>query len=203
MAENHSDPNGDDGSPTCDLHEDLADSLNDDGRGCGEWESRWPDAARKKILKEAIFVGIVFLSELVGLVFTWRGDVLELLSLGCANCTPGKLNFFLYLFLGGMLGGTLFGIKYLYKVVARGFWNEDRLLWRIYSPFISGGLALAIGALIDSGILGLSAAKESATSYFSIGFIAGYFADSALAKMQEIAKTVFGHPNPDDGTRES
>ncbi len=67
----------------------------------------------------------------------------------------------------------------------------------MFSPFISGGLALAIGTLLDSGILGLAPKTDSVSYYFSLGFISGYFADSALLKMQEIAETIFGtHANP-------
>ena len=101
------------------------------------------------------------------------------------------------LFFAGLLGGSLFGIKYLYKVVGRGRWHLDRLTWRIFSPWISGGLALAIGALMDAGIFGVASTDAKASSYFSVGFIAGYFADSALAKMQEIANTIFGKPEKD------
>src|SRR3546814_6990402 len=56
------------------------------------------------------------------------------LSQGCSTCQPMVFNRYSYLFFSGVLGGTLFGLKYLYKVVARGWWNEDRELWRFFSP---------------------------------------------------------------------
>lgn len=170
----------------------FPDDVNDDGRDKGSWETRWPEEARKAIRQEAIFVGLVMLFVLVALIFTWRGDVYSLLAIGCGKCSEQKFSLFAYIFFGGMLGGTLYGIKYLYRVVARGYWNADRKLWRYFSPFLSGGLALAIGALLDSGLLGVSPRTESSTYYFSIGFIAGYFADRALGKLQEIATTIFG-----------
>src|SRR3546814_13356778 len=99
------------------------------------------------------------------------------------------------LFFSGVLGGTLFGLKYLYKVVARGWWNEDRELWRFFSPLLAGGLAFAVGALADAGLFGFKVGEnQSAASFVSLGFIAGYFADSASRKMQEIADILFGHP---------
>tara|TARA_B100001059_G_C17762097_1_gene543460 strand:+ start:51 stop:716 length:666 start_codon:yes stop_codon:yes gene_type:complete len=166
--------------------------VNDDHRVEGDWESRWNKAARVGIRIDAAYVGIVFFLTLVMLLLTWRGTTYELLAYGCTSCSPIKFNQYAFFFIGGVLGGTMFGLKYLYKVVARGYWNIDRRLWRIFSPFLAGGSALAIGGLLDSGMLGLSIKSSSTSFYFSLGFISGYFADSALAKMQEIADTVFG-----------
>lgn len=173
---------------------DSHDHLNDDHRQRGHWETRWPPEATTKIRTDAIYVGAVLILVLAAIVETWRGDLFRLLAGGCTGCSESRFLLFSYMFLGGMLGGTLFGLKYLYKVVARGYWNVDRRLWRIFSPFMSGVLAIAIGTLLDSGILGISPKTNSHTYYFSLGFITGYFADSALAKMQEIATTIFGNP---------
>jgi hypothetical protein len=176
------------------LSQDVREHLNDDDRNKWEWKTRWHDEAKKYIYVEASYVGGVFLLTLLAIILTWRGTTFALASIDCASCARSRFDQFAYFFLGGVLGGTLFGIKYLYKVVARGWWNQDRLLWRIFSPFISGGLALAIGTLIDSGIFGLAVKSPTASSYLSLGFISGYFADNALAKMQEIAETIFGTP---------
>jgi len=173
------------------VKEVALDSENDDGREIGNWESRWPPKAKKIIYYEAFYVGIIFVITLFLIVLTWRGVVFDILSNGDRGSSHVKFNQFVYFFLGGTLGGILFGMKYLYKVVASGLWNEDRKLWRIFSPFISGALALIIGALLDSGIMGISIKASSSTAYFSIGFITGYFADSALAKMQEISEIIF------------
>lgn len=61
---------------------------------------------------------------------------------------------------------------------------------------------MAVASLTDSGLLGLTTKAGSGSAYFSLGFIAGYFADSALRKMKEIADTVFGAPE-DHGTHSS
>lgn len=169
-----------------------ADHINDDHRKLGDWQSRWCKEAREEIRIDAWYVGIVFIVTLLLLVLTWRGSAFQILSYDCSTCNQQTFNQYAFFFLGGVLGGTMFGIKYLYKVVARGYWNIDRRLWRLFSPFLSGGSALAIGGLLDSGMLGLSINSSSGSFYFSLGFISGYFADSALAKMQEIADTVFG-----------
>lgn len=190
------------------LHSDSRDinnsTINDDKRIKGDWKSRWDNEAIFHIRIDACYVGIIFILTLVLMILTWRGTTFEYIANGCEFCVRNRFNQFAFFFLGGVLGGTLFSIKYLYKVVARGYWNIDRRLWRIFSPFLSGGLALAIGTLIDSGMIGLTTKSTSMTSYFAIGFISGYFADSASAKMQEIADTIFGassKQNPSTGTR--
>lgn len=177
--------------------DEESEHLNTDGRKADEWQSRYPKEARKNIRNESIYVGGVFLFCLVGIFLTWRGSLASWAATGCIDCSASTFNQFSYLFFAGLLGGSLFGIKYLYKVVARGRWHLDRRTWRIFSPWISGGLALAIGALMDAGIFGMASSEAKASSYFSVGFIAGYFADSALAKMQEIANTIFGKPEKD------
>lgn len=167
-------------------------NVNTDGRDKGKWESRYCNEAKKEIRIEAFLVGFVFICTLVFLFLTWNGWLFSSLTDGCNTCSHKTFNKYAYFFLGGLLGGVMFAVKYLYKVVSHGYWHLDRRLWRIFSPFLSGGLALALGAMLDSGILGLTTKTNSGSGYLSVGFIAGYFADSALAKMQEVADTVFG-----------
>lgn len=185
--------------------QEESEQLNTDGRKANEWRSKYPKEACDEIRKESIYVGAVFVLCLAGIFLTWRGSLASWASTGCLDCSAATFNQFSYLFFAGLLGGSLFGIKYLYKVVARGRWHLDRRIWRIFSPWISGGLALAIGALMDAGIFGMASTEAKASSYFSVGFIAGYFADSALAKMQEIANTIFGKPEkePSDSHHDS
>lgn len=170
--------------------------INDDGRELGKWESRYPEVALKKIRTDAIVVSVAFCISLIGTVMTWRGDVLQLASYNCYQCNVGSLNQYSYVFFAGLLGGSLYGIKYLYKVVARGYWNIDRRLWRLFSPPLAAGLALGTGAFVQAGVFGFSLGEStSGASYFALGFITGYFADRAIGKMQEIAETVFGDPH--------
>lgn len=172
----------------------VPEHTNTDDRAVGDWQSRYSEAARKEIRIDAIYVGCIFILTLLALLFTWQGSIYTAISYKCQSCSPEKFNQYAFFFLGGILGGTMFGLKYLYQVVARGLWNIDRRLWRIFSPFLSGGAALAIGGLLDSGLLGLTIKSSTTSFYFSMGFISGYFADKALGKMQEIADTVFGSP---------
>ena len=175
------------------------DHLNTDDRPQGKWESRYPSAAKKGIRLDGAYVGILLVLTLAAILLTWKGTIFWLVASDCTSCSPATFKRYAYFYLGGQLGGTLFGVKYLYNVVARGWWNIDRRLWRLFSPFLSGGLAFSVAALTDSGVLGLSTKAQSGAAFFSLGFITGYFADSALRKMKEIADTVFGSPEVHSG----
>jgi hypothetical protein len=101
-----------------------------------------------------------------------------------------------------MLGSVLFGGKFLYHVVARGYWHQDRRLWRVLSPILSASLAFIVAAVIESGMLGLAFRTGTHASCVALGFLSGYFADKALAKMTEIADVVFGTRDADrDGKK--
>jgi hypothetical protein len=169
--------------------------INDDERERFNWESRYEHDAIVRIRWEAAYVLMILVASMLGLLFTWRGDIYGFLASGCASCRSVTFNRYAYLFFSGMLGGALFGLKYLYKVVARGWWNLDRGLWRVSSPWLSAGLAFATGALAHAGLFGFDVNhSRGGASFVSLGFIAGYFADSASRKMQEIADILFGQP---------
>jgi len=166
--------------------------LNTDTRKPYDWKSRWCGESSKKIREESIIIGIVLFLSVALTILVWRGTAFDIIGYKCSGCLRRSFDSFAYLFLGGLLGGTLYGLKYLYKVVARGYWHMDRRLWRIFSPWLSACVALAFGLLFDSGIIGLSFSVDTASGYFSIGFLTGYFADRAIAKMSEVAETLFG-----------
>jgi hypothetical protein len=167
--------------------------INDDERVRFNFPSRYPLRANIQIHLEAAYVVGLLFGSMYGLFQTWSGGLAGWLISDCASCSAADLNQYAYLVFGGVLGGSAFGLKYLYKVVARGWWNEDRRLWRLVSPILSGGVAFAAGTLADAGLFGFAVAEETRGSPFvALGFIAGYFADSAVGKMQEIAETVFG-----------
>jgi hypothetical protein len=170
------------------------DGVNTDGRLRLDWTSKYERDAVVQIRLDAAYVAVLMVAALAAIFLTWNGTSYEILVRQCATCSRVTFNKYAYFFLGGYLGGVLFGMKYLYMVVARGYWNMDRRLWRLFSPFLSGGLALVVGALIDSGVLGLTSKVTTGSAYFSYGFITGYFADRAIDKMKEVAETVFGAP---------
>lgn len=174
----------------------LNNHVNTDQRKQYEWQSKWCKDSSTKIRNEAIWMGLLFLLCLILLLLTWSGVIYNWLSHICeAGCSLVVSQRYFYIFIGGLFGGTIFGLKYLYKVVARGYWHLDRRLWRLFSPFLSAGTALAFGTLFDSGMIGLNINTNTGSGYFSLGFLIGYFADSAIAKMQEVAETLFAKKN--------
>lgn len=164
-----------------------------DGRDPYEWKSRWPPEARKQQYLEGGYVFLMLVAALALLFLTWRNILAGYLALeGTSAATFNKFSYYAF---SGLLGGTVFGVKYLYRVVARGRWNEDRRLWRLLSPWLSLSLAFAIATLIEAGwvsVAGTGAAATPASKYLAIGFLIGYFSDFAVAKMHEIARVVFG-----------
>ena len=170
-----------------------------DNRKLLQWASLYPGEANRHIRFEALYLGLLLACcPLLMLLLVchiphslWRG-----LGFGAGEAftTYGLA------WMGGMLGGTLYAIKWLYHVVARQLWNYDRRLWRIFTPHISGGFAFAIVTLISSGILKIfdSQAVHSHSVVVGISFLVGYFSDSAVAKLTEIAETLFGKGKSQD-----
>lgn len=102
-------------------HEDKIKSSSpegdpSDGREAFQWQSRWPPEARRQQYLEGAYVFLLLLSALVLLFLTWRNVLSNLLAL--EPQAIGIFNKFSYYAFSGLLGGTVFGVKYLYRVVA-------------------------------------------------------------------------------------
>jgi hypothetical protein len=164
-----------------------------DNREVGDWGSKYTDpAARRGILVETIYLGVLlFLTPIAMLVLwlRWPEGWLHLSDQKYATLLRYGLAWF-----SGVLGGTLYDTKWLYHSVARQLWHLDRRIWRIFTPHISGGLAFVVISLIASGLLRVfdKHAPDSNAMVIGIGFLVGYFSDSAVAKLAEIAETLFG-----------
>jgi hypothetical protein len=164
-----------------------------DGRKPFEWQSKYNDsAAIRKQVCEAIYLGtLLFLTPLI-MVVLWLELPKYWFHLPDAKYAP--ILKYGFAWASGTLGGVLFDLKWLYHTVARGMWHLDRRLWRVFTPHISGGLSFCVVALVSSGALRIfdSKAMNSCASIVGIGFLAGYFSDSAIAKLTEVAETLFG-----------
>lgn len=164
-------------------------SVNTDGRGLYDWESGYPPEARGEIRVEAGYIAVILLISFAGLLFAWSDQLWRII--GIQKEIYESFSGIEIYFFSGLLGGTIFGIKYFYRVVARGYWSQDRRYWRLFSPWISACIALIVGCMILSGYL--NAAKTPSDSLgVCVGFIAGYFADEAVGKMSEVAVALFG-----------
>lgn len=164
-----------------------------DGRQRYDWKSKYSDpAAKREIRAEAIYLGILLFSMPAVMVLFWLGYPRRWLRVSDETYRP--LLKYLFAWTSGSLGGVLFDLKWLYHTVARGLWHQDRRLWRIFTPHISGGLSFFVLALVASGGLRIfdGKATDSLALVLGLGFLVGYFSDSAIAKLTEVAETLFG-----------
>ncbi len=164
-----------------------------DNRSLLQWESRYPPEAKKHFMFEAVYLGsiLAFIPFLMFVLLChFPGTVWQHLDAHFIHV----ITKYGLAWAGGMLGGTLFAIKWLYHVVARELWNLDRRLWRLFTPHISGGLAFAVIVLISSGLTRIFDAQSTNSHAVVVGvsFLSGYFSDSAIAKLTDIADTLFG-----------
>jgi hypothetical protein len=163
-----------------------------DGRPPLDWESKYPPEARRVIWAEAFYLFVLLLLVPILMLVFWLDYPNR--WFGLSDARYGSVVKYALAWLGGVLGGTLFDIKWLYHAVARQVWHLDRRLWRLFTPHISGGLAFAMVALISSGMLRVfdRQAPHSRSLVVAVAFLVGYFSDSAVAKLSEIAETLFG-----------
>ena len=160
-----------------------------DGREPYEWTTCYPRQAVVQIRWEWAYLCLILFSSFFLIFATWIGWVNSLLSMSPEQALTLKK--FLYYAASGMLGGVVFGIKYFYRLVARGYWHQDRRIWRIMTPFIAMTIAFIVGAMIDASLM-VPQVQISGAAFVSIGFLSGYFADQAVGKMYEIASVIFG-----------
>jgi hypothetical protein len=164
-----------------------------DGRDLGHWQSRYLEKeARNAILLESVYCVALLVASPLLLILTWLAGKHQWLPL--TQGEHGTLQHYAYAWFGGLFGGTLFTGKWLYHSVAHWVWNKDRRVWRFISPHLSGGLACAFVILIDSGLVSIfnGASVRRPAVIVATAFLVGYFSDNALAKMTEIASSVFG-----------
>ena len=165
-----------------------------DGREKWDWKSRYPGAARVHIYCEAFSVAVLFLGAptLFIVWFAYGDGWLSELGFGADAAKFATVS--LCAALGGLFGGSTLGMKWIYHSVAKGIWHQDRRLWRLLSPFISSGVSFGLITLARSGLMPIfdRPALERPDMVFALGFLAGLFCDKAVAKLQEIADSVFG-----------
>lgn len=164
-----------------------------DGHKPGDWRSKYDDPDAWRIIwLEALYLAILLIVIPIFMLLFWIEYPKHWLELPNQKYDP-ILKYGLA-WLSGTLGGTLFDAKWLYRSVARQLWHIDRRLWRLFIPHISGGLAFAVVALISSGMISVfdREVAESKSLIVGVSFLVGYFSDSAIAKLTEIAETIFG-----------
>jgi hypothetical protein len=85
-------------------------------------------------------------------------------------------------------------MKWLYHSVAKEIWNHDRRLWRIFTPLVSLTLSLGVIAIVNSHLLGVfdPTLVSSDSRAAALGFLVGLFSDNTVAKLAEVAESIFG-----------
>lgn len=164
-----------------------------DGRTPGDWKTRYPDKeARTAIIVESTYTAALLFACPILLVLIWLEKFPACLAL--AENQREVLCRYAYAWTGGLLGGTLCALKWLYHSVAHWRWNKDRRLWRLLAPHLSAALAFVFVCMVDSDMLVIfeQEAIQKAPAIVSVSFLVGYFSDTALAKMLEIAMSLFG-----------
>jgi len=172
-----------------------------DGKKKGEWKTLYPPEARKCIRWETAYLIVISIICLSGVFFI----VSKSCAIGTADQSssgvaqsPGQSSLIFLGFVGallaGTLGGCIFGLKCMYHFVAKLMWHEDRRLWRLLSPPLSGVLSLFMVFLVASGLLQIFDGNfvEYPIRVMAFSFLMGYYSDKALAKMADVADTLFG-----------
>lgn len=173
-------------------------NVNTDGRKQYDWESKYPECAQKEMKKEAIYIAIILIIAFSLLIFIVGGLIDKVGNLiGLEAKKTASLEGVIIYFFSGLLGGTIFGLKYFYRVVSRDYWSQDRKYWRFFSPWISACVAFVVGCMVLSGYINATQTQSFAAE-ICVGFITGYFADEAVGKMSEVATALFGSNSKTD-----
>lgn len=156
-----------------------------DERNQGDWQSRYDNTAQKIQRREAGYLLFLFIVSFVLILLNY----LELPS-AFLKISDDKSIVFSRMFsctICGLLGGTIFNMKWFYKSIAHGYWNLDRKYWRYFMPFISLGIAFCLACIFSENIIIYGSGFTAST----LGFLVGYFSDEAVGKMAEVAKVLF------------
>ena len=165
---------------------------NSDDRLPGDWKSKYEPSAMSKINGEAWYLILSYTLAPLFAFIIWANWPAKWFDFNFERYLIFKK--YALVFLGGVFGGTIFDIKWLIHAVAKRKWNIDRRLWRLLVPLTSGGFSLAFGAIVASGFVKIFDPKslETPVTAFGFGFLVGYFSDNAIAKLSEVAQTLFG-----------
>jgi hypothetical protein len=176
-----------------------------DGRSPWEWQTRFPKEAWKQIKWEAIYLAICFalFGIATALAATYAPNQLNV-DLLCETdvADPKKVNCDQFIFakawlacyFAGSLGATVLTIKWLFHSVGTGKWHQDRIVWRIFVPWIGGVYAVMIQGLTSSGLIGSQTVTNSINlvSVISLAFLVGLFSDGVSGMLTNVANAVFG-----------
>lgn len=171
----------------------------------GDQETRYKGHSRWQIIIEYGYLLATLLLALLGLLYIASH------TFAAPGCSPATLSLFgmclssppllisMMLFFSGMVGGTVFSLKWLYHSVAKEIWFKDRLWWRLSIPWMGGSLgvfasfvfAKTLGTTFDQAALN----PQNLLPACGLSFLVGVFADGVLASLEKLARKIFGTLN--------
>lgn len=118
MAEEYTVSDSKTGKPEHYQDQDVIEtSVNTDGRNQYDWESRYPENARKEMKSEAIYIGIILFVSFVLLICIWCGLIGRIGGhIGLESKIVTSLEGIILYFFSGLMGGTIFGLKYFIEL---------------------------------------------------------------------------------------
>ena len=156
-----------------------------DERNQGDWKSRYTKKIRCFHVFEAGYILFIVLIAFVFILLTYNGVIQKWFQIRDDRYLLFTRVF--YCMLSGLLGGAIFDMKWFYKAIAHGFWNIDRVYWRVFTPVISLSFAFCLACIFSDNIV----IHGNGFSACTLGFLTGYFSDEAVGKMAEVAKVLF------------
>lgn len=158
-----------------------------DGREPGDWRSKYiEDGALKHIYWEGWYLFILLIG--VCLIAIVLGIQCKNHLIKCNFALSPTVHSYCFAWVGGMLGEIVFASKWLYHTVAKRIWHLDRRLWRVLAPLLSGVIAVMFIVIICCfNNVKVFSIQESC----GIGFLVGYFSDTAIGKLSELANVFF------------
>lgn len=130
-----------------------------DGRTEGAYRTAYRWSAWLQITIELIYLVALLVSGLVGLALLAKYAVYRENNSGFVFSLLGPadrsrmLQLYVTIALSGICGGCSSALKWLYHTVAKQRWHQDRIIWRLVVPPLSGTLAVFTGLMIISGLV--------------------------------------------------
>ncbi len=165
----------------------MPDSFPTDGRNKYEWKTKYEQDALHAMKGEAIYLVVLMVLAFCAIIANYKGFFAWALDVDPADIQTIKR--IIYCLCAGLLGGVTFSIKIFYRAVARGLWNYDRKFWRIFSPIISLSVTSVVAVFMLDDIV-----NSHVYWTYTIGYFAGYFSETAVGKMYDIAVVLFSAP---------
>lgn len=166
----------------------FAPAAPTDGRDVGDWRTRYVEAAaRRQIALEGLYLLVVIaiiVAALLAMALQWPRPQVGISPARWQSLAPYADAWF-----GGALGGALFSGKWLIHTVGRGTWNQDRLPWRLFTPWLGAGAGFVVVLLSASRVVPLfdSGFVHTGAGATGISLLIGFFADRTFSRLEGFA----------------